>query len=169
MIQKRLMNSHRRDAPGKAKVFANLVMNGQINSILCYLSDNECGSVLPLSDDVMRQPKEKHPVAQEACLGFLLFGPIEDIPDIIYQQIDRAVVRDAALNTKGSGAPSGVDAKGFKRMLGCKSFKKSGSQLCDAIAEMCGRLCTTHVNPHSIEGLVASRLIPLDKGGGAVR
>ena len=106
VIQKSLRNSWRASPPNTAKVFANLVMSGQINSALRYLSDNQGGGVLPLNDDVMRQLKEKHPNPQEACFGLpLLFGQMEDIPDLIYQQINGEMVRNAALRTKGSGGP----------------------------------------------------------------
>ena len=87
MIQKRLSNSRMADPPNAANVFANLVMSEQINSALRYLSENDGGGVLPLSDDVMAQLLEKHPNPQEARLGSLLFGPVEDVPDSIYQQI----------------------------------------------------------------------------------
>ena len=73
MIQHRLTSGRRANSPNKAKVFANLVMNGQINSALRYLSDVDGGRILPLIDDIMNQLKEKHPPAQEAQLGFLLF------------------------------------------------------------------------------------------------
>ena len=43
MIQKLLSNSRRVDPPNAAKVFANLVMSGQINSAFCYLSENDGG------------------------------------------------------------------------------------------------------------------------------
>ena len=101
-------------------MFVNLVMAGQIHSALRYLNDDDDGGVLPLNDDVMRQLKEKHPEAQKAPLGTLLFGPIKEVPDVIYQQINADMVRDAALRTKGSGGPSGIDANGFRRMLACK-------------------------------------------------
>ena len=77
----------------------------------------------------MRQLKEKHPEAQKARLGSLLFGPVEDIPDSVFLEIDGEMVRDAARRTKGSWGPSGVDANGFRRLLGYKSFKKSGTDL----------------------------------------
>ena len=102
-------------------------MTGQINPALRYLSDDDGGGILPLSDDVMRQLREKYPAAQDA---HLLFGPIEDVPYTVYYQINGEIVRDAAFRTKGSGGPLGVDANGFRRMLACKSVKKSGSDLC---------------------------------------
>ena len=48
-------------------------------------------------------------------LGLILFGPVEEVHDSLYQQIDGETIREAALRTKGSGGPSGVDASGFKR------------------------------------------------------
>ena len=59
----------------KQKIFAKLVMEGQINSALRYLTDDGCGGVLSLNDDVMKQLHEKHLKAQPAKLGLLLFWP----------------------------------------------------------------------------------------------
>ena len=166
MIQRRIQKSCRNDPPNKAKIFAKLVMEGQINSALRYLSENDGGGVLPLTDDVLQQLREKHPEAHEAKLGSLLFGPVEDFPDSIYQQINGEMIREATLRTKGSGGPSGMDAVGFKRILACKSFKRSSTNLCDSLAK---RLCTQYMDPLTIEPILANRLIPLDKGNGEVR
>ena len=168
-IQKRILKTKRAKPPDKAKIFAKLVMQGQINSALRYLSEDNCRGVLPLTDDVMRQLHEKHPEAQDAKLGSILFGPVEEVHDSLYQQIDGEMIREAALRTKGSGGPSGVDANGFKRILTCKSFKKSSANLCDALATMTRKLCTEYIDPRTIEPILANRLIPLDKGEGAVR
>ena len=169
MIQRRIQKSCRNDPPNKAKIFAKLVMERQINSALRYLSENDGGGVLPLTDDVLQQLREKHPEAQEAKLGSMLFGPVEDFPDSIYQHINGEMIREAALRTKGSGGPSGMDAVGFKRILACKSFKRSSTNLCDSLAVLTKRLCTQYVDPLTIEPILANRLIPLDKGNGEVR
>ena len=170
MIQRRLGDSRRAtDPPNRAKIFANLVMTGQVNLALRYLSDDQGGGILPLSDDVMEQLKEKHPKPQVVQLGSLLFGPIKDIPDTLYYEINEDMVRDAALRTKGSCGPSGVDANSFRRILTCKSFKRSGTELCEAIASMTKRLCSEYVDPRGLEAILANRLFPLDKGEGVVR
>ena len=117
----------------------------------------------------MEQLKGKHPEPQGVQLGSLLFGPIEDVSDTLYHEINGDMVGDAALRTKGSGGPSCVDANGFRRILRCKSFKRSGSELCEAIASMTRRLCTDYVNPRGLEVILANRLILLDKGEEAVR
>ena len=144
-------------------------MKGKINSALRYLTDSDGGGVLPLTDDVMKQLQDKHPKAQPAALGSLLFGPVEDVHESVYSEVTGEMIREAALGTKGAGGPCGVDVNEFKRILACKSFKKSSANLCDAVAAMTRRPCTDYVDPLTIEPLLANRLIPLDKGEGQVR
>ena len=98
-----------------------------------------------------------------------MFGHVEDIPDSAYQQINGEMLREAALRTRGSGGPLGVDAVGFKRILACKSFKRSSTNLCDSIATLTKRLCTEYVDPLTIEPILSNRFISLDKGNGEVR
>ena len=78
-------------------------------------------------------------------------------------------MREAALRTKGSGGSSGVDTNGFKRILACKSLKRSSINLCESIATLTRRLYTEFVDLLTIEPIVASRLNPLDRVNGEVR
>ena len=57
----------------------------------------------------------------------------------------------------------------FKRIITCKSFKKSSANLCDALATMTRKLCTEYIDSRTIEPVLVNKLIPLDKGEGAVR
>ena len=50
------------------------MLEGQINAALRFVSESSSGGVLPLTDDVMVQLKEKHPNPQPTKLGSLLFG-----------------------------------------------------------------------------------------------
>ena len=100
MIQKRLTKPRRNDPPNKAKMFAKLVLEGQINSILRYLSEQDSGGILPPTDNVMIQLQDKHSSAQKAQLGSLVFGPIENILHVIYHQINGEMIKEAALKTK---------------------------------------------------------------------
>lgn len=65
-IQRCLISSHRKNELDGARIFANLVMSGQINLALRYLSGKNARGVLPLTDEVMKQLWEKHPEVQEA-------------------------------------------------------------------------------------------------------
>ena len=73
------------------------------------------------------------------------------------------MVREAALRTKGSGGPSGVEANGLRRILASKSFKRSGTDLCAAIASMTRRLCTEYIDPLGIDAILANRLVDWTK------
>ena len=84
LIQRRLGNSRRAtEPPNRPKIYANLVMTGQVNSVLRYLSDDQGGGILPLSDN-MKQLKEKHPEPQGVQLGSLLFGVKQRINSKLY-------------------------------------------------------------------------------------
>ena len=142
IIQSRIGKLRSSDPPDKSKVFAKLLLEGQINSALRFLSESTSGGVLPLTDEVMAQLQIKHPEPQPAKLGSLLFGPIDDeFPESVYLGINGEMVRQAALRTKGSGGPCGVGANGFRQMLVRKSFKQSSTKLCEAIAIMTKTLC----------------------------
>ena len=127
VIQHRIgKQSKHTNSQDRSKVFAKLVLEGRINSALRFLNESSSGGVLPLTDEVMSQLREKHPPPQPANLGSLLFGPVvDDFPKSIYNEIDGEMIRQAALKTKGSGGPSNIDANGFRRILACKSFKQS--------------------------------------------
>ena len=96
-------------------------MEGQIDSDLSYLSEEDYGGALLLSEQVM-ELADKHPKAQQAKLGSVLFGPVEDVPAILYQQIKGEMAQEAVLRTKGSCGPSGVDANGFQENAGLQVF-----------------------------------------------
>ena len=142
-----ILKSKKPEPPNRGKIFAKLVMEGQINSAMRYLSEEDCGGLLPLSDDVMRQLMDKHPSAQGAQLGALLFCPVEDVPHILYHEINREMVRKAALKTKVSGGPSGVDANGLIQKDARLQVFQESTGLCGAIAVLVKRLCTEFIDP----------------------
>ena len=151
------------EPPNRSKVFAKLVLEGQINSALRFLSETTSSGVLSLIDEVMSQLKQKHSNPQSAKLGSLLFEPTDDqYPESVYTVINGKMVRQATLRTKGAGGPSEVDANGFRRILACKSFKQSSTRLCEAIATMTRTVCTQYIDPMTIEPLLGNRMIPLD-------
>ena len=131
MIQRHLDRSRKADPPNKAKIFAKLVMEGQIHSALRYLNEEDCGGVLPLSEQVMEQLADKHPKAQQAKLGSVIraSGGCSGHLAIPANKPAKRWCEKQHLRTKCSCGPSGVDANGFKRMLACKPFKKSSTNL----------------------------------------
>ena len=70
-------------------MFAKLMIEGQINSAMRFLSRDISGGVLPLTDHVMLQLREKHQKTQPAKLKVLFRRPVQDIPDYFLQQMER--------------------------------------------------------------------------------
>ena len=60
IIQGRIGKLKASEPPDRSKVFAKLVLEGQINSALRFLSETTSGGVLSLTDEVMSQLKQKH-------------------------------------------------------------------------------------------------------------
>ena len=75
------------------------------------LDKENSSGLLNLSDEVLAQLKEKHPVPAEIEEECLLQGPLDLIPPGIFDLINEQWILDSALKTKGSAGPSGMDAK----------------------------------------------------------
>ena len=85
---------------------------------------------------------------------------------MVFDSIDKNIVKSAALKVFGAGGPSGLDAYNWRRL--CTCFGPASTDLCQALAEVAKRLCTTYVDPESIAPFVACRLIVLDNNPGFI-
>ena len=65
------------------------------------------------------------------------------------------MIRSIALRTTGAAASA------WRRL--CTAFGTSSSSLCQSLANVTKRLCTTYVDPEAVSPLLAGRLIALDK------
>ena len=90
----------------------------------------------------------------------ILRGPF----NIIFDGVNADLVRECMIRTKCSHRPLKLDAD-FCSKISCNlTFGNALNDLCHAIVLLAGMLCSEElVDPNSIEGLVACRLIPLDK------
>ncbi|KAL5467485.1 hypothetical protein EMCRGX_G031714 [Ephydatia muelleri] len=84
--------------------------------------------------------------------------------DFIFDGIDASAIKSAVLQTEGSAGPSGIDAKGWRRL--CTSFHSASVELCKSLAALARRLCTSLVDPCGLAPFLACRLIALDKNTG---
>ena len=91
----------------------------------------------------------------------LLTPPEQEPHPVIFDQLDGKAIRTAALRIEGAAGPLEVDAYGWRRL--CISFKSASSELCNSLALLARRICTTYVDPQGLAPLLASRLIALDK------
>ena len=63
-IQRHLKSARPRQPEDTARIFANLMLQGKVNSALKFLTeDHDKGGILPLKETVLGDLKEKHPEA----------------------------------------------------------------------------------------------------------
>ena len=77
--------------------------------------------------------RAKHPPAQplqQECLLSTMDNP--PVHPVVFDALDASVVHAAALRTVGAAGPSGIDARGWRRL--CSSFRAASDELCGAIA-----------------------------------
>jgi hypothetical protein len=147
-----------------ARTFAKLIMEGKISAAIKLLEqDGSSGGLLKLTDEVMEKLKEKHPEPADVEEHSLHAGPVHQVPDALFESIDEQTVLKAALNTRGSAGPSGMDADAYRRILVSKNFNLEGKALREEVALLARNLSTKSYHPDLLESYVASRLIPLDK------
>ena len=73
-------------------------------------------------------------------------------------------VRSVALKSEGAAGPSGADAADWRRF--CSSFHGASAALCESIAALARRLCTSFLDPSGFSAFLVCRLIALDKSPG---
>ena len=160
-----------------ARTFCKLMMEGKVHNALNYLSRNTSGGVLKLDDlipettssgdtvlcstyDILQDNHPQGKISTQECL----LNPTTESPavhPILYDNLNGDAILQTALHTQGAAGPAGLDAHARRRM--CTSFKSALQDLCQALAAVGRRVCTTHVLRESLEVFVASHLIPLDK------
>ena len=166
-IQDRFVNSKRaRSVEDILITFAKLFFQGKLTAAIKLLDKENSSGLLNLSDEVLAQLKEKHPVPAEIEEECLLHGPVDLVPPGIFDLINEQRIFDSALKTKGSAGPSGVDAELYRRILYSKNFAAKGKTLREEIATLTRILLTFNYHPSLLEGYTACRLIPLDKNPG---
>ena len=157
-----------------AKTFAKFVLEGKINAAMELLDQQSIRGVLPLPQSTINELKWKHAEASQAHPSLLIDGQPPFVDPIMFQNITESTIANAALRTRGSGGPSGLDADGWRRILVSKNFGVVGQNLRSALVIFVRKISTietevlvengrTYTN---LEAYTACRLIPLDKNPG---
>ena len=149
-----------------SKKFVKKMQSGNINGAIKLLSNNMENGVLPLNEETLNLLYQKHPDANKASSNILLPDQPAQIHSIRYEVINAEATKQAALKSKGGSGPSGMDSEGWRRILTTRQFGQHSTDLCTSLAQMAKSLCATLHTPKSIEPLLASRLIPLNKNPG---
>ena len=165
-IQKKLQSTKKRNTEDTARIFSKLVFQGKISAALKFLSKESENGVLPTTDKVISELKEKHPDPSSIQPDSLIHGPIEHVSKNYFDDIDEDTIKKAAKLTRGAGGPSQFDADQFRRILCSNSFKSEGRLLREQIAKFAKIIASSVIDPTCLEAYIACRLIPLNKNPG---
>lgn len=163
--RRRRPTEHNERQKDKAHCFAERMRHGNVSSSLRALSDRDAGGVLPLNRQTLNLLREKHPPPGKVIEdGLRLEGCHAPSSPVIYEMITGNLVWQKSLQTNGSAGPSGLCARGWRRLLSSAWCGTAGSDLCNAVATLTRKLATTDCQ--NLGAFTACRLIPLDKGPG---
>ena len=166
-IQKRIKSSKRTSNQNLTRSFTNLILQGKV-SAACKLINRDEGGPLDVNDQVMEILKQKHPEAKPARAGAIVENQSPRfVEPIAFESIDGQMIFKAAMQTRGSGGPSQVDAEIWRQILCSKSFQPASSNLCEQIAIFARNMNRFFKDPHCLVEYSACRLIPLDKEPGS--
>ena len=149
-----------------SRKFKELIQKGNVNGAIKLLTNNMKGGTLSLNDQTMELLHAKHPEGKTPCtmLTYQVRCEIPTVQPIIFEAIDDEMVLKAAQLTKGG--PSGMDADGWRKILTSRVYGETGNDVRRAFANSIKKMCTDEITDNSLEALMASRLVPLDKNPG---
>ena len=123
-IQNKLKMGKKRSPDDVNRVFSKLVFEGKIGAALKFLDENAEDAVLPSTPTVIEKLKLLHPPAAKILPHTLLQGPLNQLSPTNFASINEQEVMKAAMRTKGSGGPSLLDAKQWRRILTSQISRK---------------------------------------------
>ena len=169
-IQSRLHHINTPKSIGElSKKFTLLMEKGNGNGALKLLTSNISNGILPLDDKTLSLLKQKHTMSSELNKEVLLRGEKPSVHPVVFEDIDKNMVKEAALKTKGGSGPSGLDADGWRKTLVSKSYGTINADLRRAFANVIKKyapksslLIQPKMKHHSKRFWLADSL-PLDK------
>ena len=133
------------------------MLEGKINAAMKLRSFIGSG-VLPLSESTINELKRKHPAASEAEPSLLIDGKPPFVDPLILENITEPTITNAALRTRGSSGPSGLDADGWRRILVSENFGTTGSSLRSALASFARKISTSETEVLVSNGTIYTNL-----------
>ena len=148
------------------------MLQGKVHAAMKVLEKSSNLGIAKMTEETFAELQKLHPEAKEAYPQTLAQGEAPYFDPVIFTKIDEGSISKAALRTRGSAGPSGLDADQWRRMLVSKNYGTTGKELRIAIAKMTKKLCTIEMQPtesSSLEAYIASRLVPLVKEPAGIR
>ena len=90
-----------------------------------------------------------------------LFGPIDLVPNSVFDSTDETMIYKVVMVNKGAGRPSNFDAEQHLRILCSKNFSAVGKDLREQITLMTKKLCTKNLKPKVFGSLQCLKINPI--------
>ena len=122
MIQQRLCSAKNKKPEDTDKIFARLMLQGKVGAALRWIGSNK-SSVHGCTPGIIAILKQQHPVSAKPSCNSMIKGPIRNVEEAIYENIDGDLVQQCAKRINGAAGPSGADAEMWQRILSANSSK----------------------------------------------
>ena len=161
-IQHRLTRKYNqpKSSEQRARTFAKLMIESKVRAALRLIDDDNNGGPLELDrliecegsnaktvrEILLKKHPSKKPSKQSSIITVV--PEIADLHPVLFDRIDGALIHSTALKMTGAAGPSGLDAIAWKRL--CSSFKSVSDELCDTLASLARRICSSFVDPKGL-------------------
>ena len=164
-----------KSAQQTARTFVKLMMEGRVKAALRLISNDNNGGPLDLDSHVesgsspttletVREALLKIHLPKQPLKPSAIISPgthVHEPHPVLFETIDGPLIRRTILMMDGAAGPSGLDAAAWKRL--CTSFKAASADLCEALASVARRICSSYVDPSGLTAFIACRLVGLNK------
>ena len=141
-----------------------LMIEGKVQAALRTITVTDNGGVRSLTKE-MREALIQTPPSKDPPVPSAMIQPDTPLKKahfiIMFQQIDGHMIREIALKADGTIRPSGLDTAAWKHL--CSSFSSFSSDVCDAMASITRRICSSYEDASGLTVITACRLIAIDK------
>ena len=145
-------------------------MSGKVRQALKLVdADSEVTGVHAMNDEIREVLQRKHPEAEPAQQIALSLSEVPAVENVIFEEINAAMVIKSAADTSGAGGPTRRDTESWKHILCSKVFGKVSEELAEAVAITARRLSSEDIPHEYLRLLWDCRLVPLAKEDNGVR
>ena len=166
-VQRRMQSkSPKQKEESVMRGFSRLMMSGKVRQALKLVdADSEVTGVHAMNDEIREVLQRKHPEAEPAQQIALSLSEVPAVENVIFEEINAAMVIKSAADTSGAGGPTRLDAESWKHILCSKVFGKVSEELAEAVAITARRLCSEDIPHEYLRLLWDYRFSPTSKGG----
>ena len=151
VIQKKLTQRPQRSSNDTTRIVTKLMFEGKVGAALRFLEENAENAVLQPTPEVVAKLQSLHPEPMNIFPETLLQGPLKASSPAHFNGITEQEIQKAARQTKGSGGPSQMEWKQWKRILCSSHFKAEGKELREELAIFARKIATEILDPNTLE------------------